>query len=241
MIQSQAGFILKRFQPNKLKTSVLSMHDGKIDLSFKKFNDCFKLWPGMLISFNTEQMHKTLFGLNTQILACPNLSQSLSSSLHENVSPSVPATQSIFVMHHILELCYFFTPNNKPCPEIFNFLKQFFLFFENEKFEQNHLKLTHANLAHIKLAQINLAQKIFVTKLFSLFGFFSHEPISTYLAAYETLTTTFIDFSIEQKVEFWETHLSCYQEKNLDEWILESLKIHPHSYLFKTTVFIYKH
>jgi hypothetical protein len=183
MIQSQAGFVLKRFQPNKLKSSILSMHDGKIDLSFKKFNDCFKLWPGMLISFNTEQAHKTLFGINPQILACPNLSTSLST----NIPTGLSGNQSIFFMHHLLELCYFFTPNNKPCPEIFIFLKQFFLFFENERIEPENLNL----------AQIKLAQKIFVTKLFSLFGFFSHEPISMYLAAYETLTTTFIDFSIE--------------------------------------------
>ena len=116
MIQSQAGFVLKRFQPNKSKITILSMHEGKFDLSFRKFNDCFKLWPGMLVSFNVEITHKTLFGSNIQILASPNLSEN----------------HSIFFMHHILELCYFFVPSNKPCPEIFNFLKHFFLFFDQE-------------------------------------------------------------------------------------------------------------
>lgn len=209
MIQSQAGFVLKRFQPNKSKSTILSMHEGKFDLSFRKFNDCFKLWPGMLVSFNVEKAYKTTFGSNVQILATPNLSEK----------------QSIFFMHHILELCYFFVPSNKPCPEIFNFLKHFFLFFDQEIATPKYLNFTH---------------KIFVTKLFSLFGFFSHDPISRYLAIHETLTTTFVDFSTEQKVEFLEKHLSLAQEKDFDEWILESLKIHPHSHLFKTTLFVYK-
>lgn len=210
MIQSQAGFVLKRFQPNSSKSTILSMHEGKFDLSFKNFNDCFKLWPGMLVSFHVEKTYKTLFGSHIQILASPNLSES----------------HSIFLMHHILELCYFFVPSNKPCPEIFNFLKQFFLFFDQEATATKYLDFT---------------QKIFVTKLFSLFGFFSYEPISKYLALHETLSTTFVDFSIEQKVEFLEKHLSSHQEKELDEWILESLKIHPHCHLFKTTLFVYKH
>ena len=215
MIQNQVGFVLKRFYPLKSKITVLSMHAGKYDLIFKKFDDCLNLWPGMLVSFTTEQTQNTMFGANTKIL----------------VNPNIHTEQSIYLMHHILEICNLFIPYDKPCPEIFDFLKKFMILIDSEYIPEKHLTYAH---------------KIFTAKLISLFGFCSHNPILTYLAIYETLTTTFVDFSQEQKVEFWEKHLRPIREKYLDEcilekWILEHLKIHPQSGQLKTIPFVYKH
>ena len=209
MINFQVGFVLKRLQPSKSKITVLSLYEGKFDLSFKIFKECNKVWPGMLISFVVDSSGKYYLGKDLKILAYPR----------------VETAQTIYFMHHILELCFFFIPDNKPCPEIFNLLKQVFLFIDDESFPEKYSIIT---------------QKIFVVKLLSLFGFFAHEPISKYLAVYEMLTTTFVDFSIKQKVEFLEKHLSQVHEIDLDEWICTSIKFHPNSSFLKTNSFVYK-
>lgn len=209
MVQSQVGFVLKRFQPSKSKINVLSMNAGKFDLSFKNSKECCKLWPGMLVSFLVDNTERVTFGHDSKIL----------------VHPHIETAQAIYFMHHILELCFFFVPDGKPCSEVFNLLKQVFVFLDDDLFPEKYLII---------------AQKIFVIKLLSLFGFFAYEPISKYLAIHDVLTTTFVDFSIGQKVEFLEKHLSQVQEIDLDEWICASINFHPNSKLLKTIPFIYK-
>jgi hypothetical protein len=185
------------------------MYEGKFDLVFKKFKDCCKLWPGMLISFYVDKTGRIPLGQDPKILT----------------HPQMVSEQSIYFMHHVLELCFFFVPDEKPCPEVFNLLRQVFLFLDDKTFPDKFLILT---------------QKIFVIKLLSLFGFFAHEPIYMYLGVHDILTTTFVDFSPEQKVEFLEKHLSLAQEKDLDEWIRTSINFHPNCHLLKTGTFVYK-
>jgi hypothetical protein len=206
MEENKIAFITKKLDLINNKIIALTMDSGKRCLYFKKPRNGTRLHPGMLISFTKIERNQAWTAENIEIL----------------INPTIQEHQDLYSIHHILELCNYFIPFNKPCPEIFTFLRKFITF--NQCITQKCPSL----------------DKIFVVKLLSLFGFYSHNKISGCLELYDKLTLSFIDFSHDQKLEFLKCHLSGLQEKDLDYWIMQSLKEHPYFNSFKTLNFFYE-
>lgn len=202
------AFVIKKLNFATQRAVVLTMNDGKRDLLFKKVFVGVNVCSGMLLSFNKIERNGQWICIDFEILACP---------------PDL-RYDNIYFLHHILEICNYFVPYNKPSAEIFTFLSDWFLFSHRNELLEN----------------FSLFNKIFVLKLLSLFGFCHHDKIIKSLDLYDKLTISFIDFTPEQKLEFLKNQLSDIRESDLDEWIIQELQEHPNFHLFKTLTFLYR-
>lgn len=208
MEKRKIAFILKKPDLSSNLIIALTMDSGKRSIYFKRFNTNIRMQPGMLVSFvRAEPCRGQIWAIEDANIL---------------INPAVQGYKNICTIHHILELCNYFVPFNKPCIEIFTFLRKFITF--------NQCITT----------QYPTLDKIFVIKLLSLFGFYSHTEISRCLELYSNLTSSFIDFSHDQKLDFLECHLGEIKEKDLDGWIMQSLKEHPYFNSFKTLSFFYE-
>ena len=204
----ELAFVLKRFFPIKQKVSILCINQGKINIITSPIKRCHQLWPGMLISFDSSSIFKNItFSNNIEILMSPQ----------ENLS------FNISLIHHFLEICYYFIPLNSPCPEIFLFLYNFFSLLPK--------------LNKIFSTNIVIIEKIYLLKLFQLFGFYQEQEFNYHLELYEQLTSMSIDFKDTQKVESLKRKLkkiTDLQINKINDWILGCINNHPCFNLFKT-------
>ena len=169
MDKKEIGFILKRFLPQKQKLSIFCRKTGKIEAITSPQQKCFQLWPGMLVSCNLKNMNQNIYFLqNIEILMNPE-----------------PTNSSMFYwIHNILEICYYFVPLEKPSPNIFNLIYNFFLLYKIE---------------NIFLNQIEIIRQIYVVKLLELEGFYPDKELLVYLNLYNQLTSLYVDFDDQQK------------------------------------------
>ncbi len=133
MIEHDIAFVLKRFLPSKQKISILSASKGKINLSFKNKELCSKLWPGMLVWFQTQ---KNNFGYTCNTIDILS-------------SPFFQTKEDLSWFHHLLELCYYFAPLDQPDQELFNYLKNYFSLLDYKHlFKKNLLTLKKLSIMH---------------------------------------------------------------------------------------------
>jgi len=203
----ELGFVLKRFFPFKQKLSIFAQQKGKIDVITSPISVCSKLWPGMLVSFNTKKTNKNIY---------------ISENIEILLSPQEDHFLNLAWIHHLLELCYFFIPQEKPQNEIFKHLYSCFLILK---------------LEHIFSNQFETIKKICSLKFMQLAGFYPRNNLEPLLNIYEQLTCMSIDIDDQQKVKFLKTALELItnaQIKEIDNWILNCVQNHPYVNSFKT-------
>lgn len=208
MEERVVAFVIKKINFATSKAVVLTMNNGKRDLFFKTMSMGVKVCCGMLISFSKIERNGQWICQDFEILAC-----------HSDLN-----CDGIYFLHHILEICYYFVPYDKPCAEIFSLLRNWLMFSHRYGGVENFY----------------LFNKIFVLKLLSLFGFYQCDKIIKSLDLYDKLTISFIDFTSSWNLEFLKNQLSDIRESDLDEWIIQGLQEHPNFRLFKTLTFIYR-
>lgn len=127
--------------------------------------------------------------------------------------PMALAREDIFFVHHILELCYYFIPMGACVPGIFPLLVK--LYDSPHVFENVLLK------------------KIFLFQCFTVLGLYPEgkkfqDPFFLYLS------TASIDNLADQSVDL-------VHEKELDNWLLHCISVHPRIEHFKTINFLHTH
>lgn len=207
MNSKELGFIIKRFIPRKQKISILANSLGKIEVipSPLSLND--RLYPGMLIS-------TTLHPSTTRIYIAHNI-EILTTPLN------FTNNSNIYWIHSILELCYYFIPLEKPCPEIFNLVYVALFLLDNQKFN----------------SYLNVSRKLFIIKLLVLLGFYPKKPFLQYLNLFEDLVSTFVDFPIKRIIKSLEI-IGKKEIYLINLWIMQCLREHPNFSSFKLSNFL---
>jgi len=207
MIKREIAFVLKRFLPNKQKTSVLARTQGKINLVIKKKDVCSKLWPGMIICFLAqEQTHNHLCD-DVEIIK----------------TPTFQSKEDLQWLHHLLELCYFFTPLHNPHEELFNYLYNYLTIVENKALFKNNIKLLQ------KLSIIHILHSTgFYKEGFKLDNFF--KSVSTLFAHKEKERCL-------KEINNLLHSINHYQIKEMNNYIERGIKSHPCYKQFKTIDF----
>lgn len=111
-------------------------------------------------------------------------------------APFVVAHHDIHFLHHVLELCFYFLPEELEASDVFALVQYL---------------CTHGNMIND-----TLLKKLYVSKLFILFGIYPEKPYieSSYwqlllASSIETILQSCSDFTIEPALSVW--LLSCMQ------------------------------
>jgi hypothetical protein len=194
------GFILKRFLPFKQKVSILSQSTGKINIVTNPITKCQQLWPGMLVTFN-------IINQSTNML--------MASHVEIVWNPEIKKSEDLFWLHELLQHCYYFSPLENPCPEIFYHLYNCFSIYK--------LKIRSKKL-YFKI------QRIAIFKLLTLLSFYPEKELVKFLGLYNQL-----EKSKETPKDFMNIlqNINDTQIKKMDNWILKCINNHPYGGLLK--------
>ncbi|MCK4650621.1 hypothetical protein KAT08_00440 [Candidatus Babeliales bacterium] len=206
MQNKEIGFVLKRFFPQKQKLSILCQYKGKISITTNPEQRFDQLRPGMLISFNYSGNTSSIYFAN---------------NIEILMTPQDIKYDCFTWLHRFLEICYYFVPIEKPCHEIFFHLYNYFLIYK---------------LEYQFLTQIEIIKKIYLLKLLALLGFYPNKELLAFLNIYDQLSSLYVDFKDQQKVEFLKWNLQKIKKvhnKKIDDWILNCINSHPSFKKFK--------
>lgn len=213
MFDQETGFVLKRFLPSTHKISLLTSSMGKINLVVKKTGALQRAWPGMLIAYQPKTLYEsTFFSESIEIMEIP---------------PTTTADDN-FIIHHLLELCYYFVPLANPCSEIFDHLCSCFAFF-------THKQLFEKNFDTLK--------RIFILRFLYLAGVFPLHNSTESMQLFTRLTACSLDIKDQQKVESISMLIETVNKlglRTVDKLIFDCIKTHPSFKLLKTVPFLYE-
>lgn len=211
MENTQIGLVLKRFLPYRQKVSILNKTKGKICLITIPSDLIRKLWPGMLIEYNSiNENIKTVVSSNkVNIIAIPT-----------NIS-----AKNIKWLHNLLEISYYSLPPGIQCIETFELLCHAMLLLSKQD---------------IFKTQFQLIKKIYLLKLLHILCLWpSTNNFIPTQQQIQLLSSIFIDFSNEQKVKSVKVTLKNIEKETkekIDQWIMQSMINHP---LYKNFKIIY--
>ena len=203
---TEEGFVLKRFLPKKQKCSVFTRQHGKIDLVCRSERDCQKLWPGMLVSF-------------TPILSPARFY--FCSDLEILESPSPLDHSNLELIHHILELCYYFMQLDDSSENVFNYIKRVFIVLNGVGSKNMTSPVMH---------------DLCIAGLLAECGFYPQEKIGAIIALFVKEVLGFIDFPNNASVQSFERMLiatGLQPQEKLNKWIWSCMEQHPRAYVFK--------
>lgn len=206
MNSDSLGLVLKRFIPYKNKVSILDQTQGKTTLVSMSSNLIYKLWPGMVVKYNSLSN---------------NSKNIITSKVNIIIYQQNMTKQSIHWFHSLVELCYYSLPLGLPAHDVFDFLCNAQLLLE----KQNILK-----------SKLNIVKKIYLLKLIELLGLSSYESISFNFKVLPLLSQGFIDFSNKQNVESVDIVIDKIDDnmhKQIDLYIKGIIKSHPYYKNFK--------
>lgn len=179
--------------------SLLSLEEGRIEKILKNnFSKAPFLFPGSIIAYQNSSE----FFSGREIIESSEL----------ELCATQLASHNIYLLHQVIELCYFFIPlGSQPCT-IFSFLLELF---------KRYYQFTHS-LFFTKKA---------LCKLFSLLGIFPEE-IEIQLFAYK-LQETPIDNLLS-------TPLKLETEVLMNKWLAWCIEMHPKRNFFKAMPLLLK-
>jgi hypothetical protein len=183
------AFVLKRLYPSQYKVALFERAAGRIDAL------CFKesLIPGSLVEYRLDR-NGSLRIIDTEILYMP---------LHWG-------KHDLMFMHHILELCYYFTPLNSSCAAIFEMLSLMSVWEE-------------------QIWSVSM-KKIFIAKLLMVFGLYPQTVFVTGALFRKLLycsPRTMLTLDIDENTMAY-----------IDQWIRQTISEHPLVPQFKTAIFL---
>jgi hypothetical protein len=211
--QSDIGIVLKKISVSEHKFSVLTKTRGKIILIVFDYHNAKKLQAGTLISFIPDQFNKAIH---------------TTKSIDIMAVSSGTNTLDMYWFHHLLELCYFFTPLHQPIDDVFCII--------------SHCLALPAYQQAIEEDEWAVTKKLCVGVLLMHLGFYPTEALTPPLISTKKTLLLFIDFNESQKVEFLRSNLRGLintSSNALDEWLLCCIHSHPCTKAFKTLRFMY--
>lgn len=131
-------------------------------------------------------------------------------SLEKIDLPLLLARHDLLFFHHILEICYHFVPQAGYMPELFQLLKTLY------EPDFNFTKSLH--------------KKIFLVKLFILFGIVPEGEGADYQRFYDAASGA-VDMGADEAI-------ILSREDQIDTWLLQCIKMHPHYEQFKTAHYL---
>jgi len=191
-VKKNIGIILKKYQPKKQLISILDKRIGKIKCVPNNQNVIL----GSLVSYLITKNRSPYFIQDIEILHIP----------------FETAIDDILFFHHVLELCYQFSPWQCPSGEIFDLVKYLY-FFSN-------------------MIKSNIDKKLFLFKLFTLLGLYP-EGLQFQTTYFHNLATKSIDRIVSENL-----HLKS--EIEIDNWLHCCIEMQPQLSNLKTINFYIK-
>ena len=187
------GIVLKKYFPQNKTISILDKDIGKIQCIPKKK---YCLPNGSVVNYRISKKKSRYVIENIEILYVPfNM-----------------AINDILFFHHILEICYYFIPQEAQNTEVFSLINYLYYFGYRIKYI--------------------IDKKLFLFKLFIFLGLYPEgEKFQTPI--FHKLAIESIDTLIDKKL-----HLGI--EKDLDVWLYSCVQTHPMFKYLKTINFLYK-
>lgn len=185
------GIVLKSYLPRQNKVCIFDQAIGKIfciSITKKSFQ---RLSPGFLVEYY-RQNYSTLYSLE---------------SLDIISAPLVLAQNDIFFLHHVVELCYYFIPENCSSKQIFDLI--YFL------------------LNFVDLGKYPLYKKIFLMRLFAYIGMYPQDEQLQSSSVYQLLYGPLDNIT---------DCLSISEKKALQHWLWYCISMHPQKNQFKTII-----
>jgi len=212
MHEKEVGFVLKRFLPSTHKISLLTQSMGKVNVIVKKPNILQRIWPGMVVSCQLELLFEATY-------TCEDI---------EIIEiPPVLTAHDTYLIHHLLELCYYFIPLANPCSEVFDHLFFSFSIFLNKQ---------------LFIHNFDIIKRILILRLLHFSGTFSSELCGN-TTLFDRISPHSLDIKDEQKVESVSLLIEEVHKigvKTVDRLIFNCIKTHPSFKLLKTVPFLYE-
>ena len=189
--KNHIGIVLRRHPFTQDRFWVFDRHDGKIQCVIREFEPVI----GTLISFVvSRQTASVTFIREVKVVDIP-----LDVSRHD-----------ILLLHHVLEVCYYFLPVRSAAFKTFGLVT---LLYASSGWPTSPLR-----------------KKIFLFKLLVSFGYYSsHAPLSA---------STFYRLSSESIDSIVQASLHLEIERSVDEWLCSCIGEHPYARDFKTVQFL---
>lgn len=190
-MKKHVGVILKKHFSDRPRFVVFDRYEGKLTCTIKNHQ---ALVLGAVVSYFID----------------PYKQRPALISVHVLDVPLALAREHIVLLHHLLELCFYFLPPRGKSSAVFDLL----IFFYK----------------HADQLSSRLHKKIFLFKLFVSFGFYvEHAPLSVQL--FHRLSSESIDSLVDSFL-----HLEI--ERCIDQWLCCCLAAHPRAKDFKTVRFL---
>ena len=211
MSAQDKGIVLKSFLPNLHKICLLTHTHGKMNFILRPSSIDRVFSPGIILSIFFTQ---TSFP---------------SPILKKIVVESVPieqAKRSLYWLHHILEICYYFAPLASPCTDLFETVRYcFFLEKQISTFGSDH----------------RIIQRACLVRLLKLIGFYPGGENHVFDDLFGCVVAVSLDSTNFEKVRSLETLLADISHsmiEKIDRWVLICLQTHPCIAKFKTVSFL---
>ncbi|MCL4361466.1 hypothetical protein M1446_03865 [Candidatus Dependentiae bacterium] len=188
------GIVLRKFLPKKNKVSIFDQKLGRIDALLRGKKNESRLVQGGFLTYSLEKWN------NLYILQDPDFI----------TDPFEWAKEDILFLHHILELCHYFLPIEKPSKELFELVS--FIYSNSE------------------LLKSCFGKKLLLSRFFLLQSIYPND-ISIYDQSFYRLISGPIDIILDRKCDL-EMH------NDLTRWLKECINVHPQAHLFKTVHFL---
>jgi hypothetical protein len=202
--------IVLRFYKDDAHAIVLTEHKGKIKVT------CPQQSPPVYLSAGT-MMYGTL-SFRPRSIVMTSFSMVWVAYTHHVVA--------FYVIHHLVELLYYFLPLDKPAASLFYFSYQTLLLCA-------HAVMTKEDALVIAC--------LAVAKFFVLIGFHPPYDLMQYVRIYDMILSTYVDLPYPDKVQFVANICHTIPSASLQmlqEWIDGCMYDHPCRKLFKTKKFL---
>lgn len=192
-VVKEKGIVLKKYLPKKNKLCIFDYSLGKIFCITGIKNAFDKIAAGFLVEYS-RTAYNMLYSVE---------------SLEIINAPFIIAKNDIFFLHHVLELCYYFIPENCSSKQIFDLI--YFL------------------LNFAQISEYPLYKKIFLMRLFAYIGMYPQDERLQSSCVYQLLYGP-LDTAHDSLI------LSKDEHKALNYWLLDCINIHPQRNQFKTII-----
>jgi hypothetical protein len=186
-MEKPRGIVLRAYLPNVHKCVIFDQLIGKFDATAPK--GLQNLAPGFLVSYQRIAQYNQYKLEVIELIAVPVCIS------HE----------TIYFLHHVLELCYFFLPHESSNESLFCLLEF----------------LLHA----ADFIKYSWFKKIFLLRFFISVGMYPED---------EMLHTQRIRELIEGPIILQDHMLDSHTNQALTKWLRDCIAMHPQKHLFKT-------
>lgn len=189
------GIVLRCYKFNQ-KVSILDKDLGRIDGIVRKKGLSRNLFTGAYISYVIDQWRNQYIIKEVELIQIP----------------ASWVKDDLLFLHHVLEICYFFSPHNSCASDVFNLFE---LLYQDD----------------IVLDSVK-AKKIYVCDLFKQLGIYSPNTME--------YDISFIKFILSPLKKVYHINIDNKLEEKIQKWLLECMADNSYSIKLKTLSFLKK-